>query len=295
MDKHGVVVSRYRKHTSVEDENGLAVLCQSSRRLRPLVGDRVDFELQRDGSGLLKAIQPRQTVLTRVAANGSQEVVAANLTQLIVVIAPEPAVDWWLLDRYLTAAELMPVKAHILFNKMDLVDAPPPTLHDYEEIGYNAQGTSTVDGTGLGVLEQLLSGEVSALVGQSGVGKSSLINALLGEPVLTTRRLSRKGKHGRHTTTTSTLHRLAKGGALIDSPGVRDYAPYIDDERLVDRGYREFRPWLGQCRFADCQHLAEPGCAIKDATTAGHILKRRYESYVRLHALVAALRAKREG
>jgi ribosome biogenesis GTPase len=247
-----------------------------------------------DDTGTIERIHTRKTTLTRVDSRGRRELVAANVTQLIVVIAPEPSADWLLLDRFLVAAELMRIKATIMLNKIDLGCSLPDELGAYAGIGYAYHTSSARDVSGLDDLQAVAKAELSALVGQSGVGKSSIINALLADTVLSTAELSRKGRQGRHTTTTATLHHLPAGGDLIDSPGVRKYSPYIEHENEVARGFREFREFLGQCRFTNCRHLAEPGCAIKRATHDGRVTPRRYESYVKLFGLVADLRARRE-
>src|SRR5690606_10721674 len=145
-------------------------------------------------------------------------------------------------------------------------------------------------GRGLDGLADALQQDRSALVGQSGVGKSSLLNALLGDLVQDTGELTGKGGQGRHTTSSAVLHRLANGAELVDSPGVRAYAPYIEDPARLQHGFREFRELIGLCRFDNCRHLAEPDCAVKAAVDRGEICRRRYESYVRLHELVIALR-----
>ena len=150
--------------------------------------------------------------------------------------------------------------------------------------------TSAVDKTGLGRLERLLGGERSALIGQSGVGKSSLVNALLGEDVQRVGRLSGKLLQGRHTTTTSALHRHPDGGEIIDSPGVRNYTPFIDRPGDVQSGFREFAGRRDGCRFDDCTHRAEPDCAIKAALHDGAINPGRYENYGRLYELTASAR-----
>ena len=260
------------------------------RRLRPVVGDSVEWRRERDGTCVVRAVLPRASTLRRTDSRGRPEAVAANLSQLIVVLAPHPEPDWFLLDRYLCAAELAGLKAAVAYNKMDLVDAVPKTLRVYRAIGYSVVQTSAVDRTGLDGLEQLLGGERSALIGQSGVGKSSLFNELLGGDVQRVGRLSGKLLQGRHTTTTSVLHRHPGGGEIIDSPGVRNFAPFIERPADVQFGFREFVSRRDACRFDDCTHRAEPDCAIKAALEDGAIDRGRYENYVKLHELTASAR-----
>jgi ribosome biogenesis GTPase / thiamine phosphate phosphatase len=292
MNETGVVIARHRRHAEVELGDGNTALCAlGSRRQQPVVGDVVDVERTHDGRRIVVSIKPRRTVLTRVDTRGRQQPVAANLTQLVVVVAAEPKVDWVVLDHYLAAAELAGLRPLILFNKIDLVVTLPREFEAYDDVAdvIAVSAKRSLAET----LEHELSHQRSALVGQSGVGKSSLINALLGADVQQIGDLTNKAKQGRHTTTSATLFRLRGGGELIDSPGVRSYAPYIEHEREVAHGYREFRPFLGHCRFDDCRHLAEPGCAVKEAVERGVIASLRYDSYVKLCALVEALRNKR--
>lgn len=296
MPERGLVVARHRRHVTVEDASRQWHRCSlRSPRLRPLVGDEVDWERQADGTGLVTAVAARRTVLSRIDSRGRREPVAANLTQLLVVAAPAPSPDWTLLDRYLVAAELTPVKAVIVFNKCDLVSAEPGELQDLREIGYPVCLSSALQGDGLDDVAKIMEGERGAVVGQSGTGKSSLINALLGERLQAVGALTAKGAHGRHTTSAATLYRLANGGEFIDSPGVRNFAPYIESTAELQLGFREFHPHLGRCRFDNCRHQAEPDCAIKAALAEGKIALRRYESYTNLCELVEALQSRQPG
>jgi ribosome biogenesis GTPase len=290
MDESGLVVARYRRHVTVEDRHGRRCLCQiQRRRLQPFVGDRVRWRREPGDEGTVTSVEPRRSVLERIDKRGRPEIVAANLSQLIVVLAPVPAPDWLVLDRYLCAAEVAGIRGLVAFNKQDLGEPLPEALSTYSRIGYPVYLTSAVERRGLRELAAEMRGERSSMVGQSGVGKSALINALLGKSAQPTGELSAKGSHGRHTTTTATLYRLPDGGELIDSPGVRDFAPYLADPRQLERGFREFLPYLGTCRFDDCRHLAEPGCAIKAAVKAGTIAGRRYASFEALWRLADSL------
>ena len=294
MSEPGLVIARHRRHAEVELPDRGILLCNlSSRQQRPVVGDTVEVDRTADGAGIVTAVRPRRTLLTRVDARGRQQPVAANLTQLVVVVAAEPRVDWLVLDHYLAAAELSSLGSLVLFNKVDLVDALPNEFQAYRNV-VDVLAVSTKRALPP-ELARRLSDARSALVGQSGVGKSSLINALLGDEVQDVRALSSKAKQGTHTTTSATLFRLRSGGELVDSPGVRSYAPYIEHERDVARGYREFAPFIDQCRFDDCMHLAEPGCAVKQALSQDRIAALRCESYTKLCALVASLRTRRSG
>lgn len=258
--------------------------------MQALVGDIVAWQRQPDGTFIVEQVMERNTTLTRSNARGEREALAANVTQLLIVVAAEPTPDWFMLDRYLVATELMDIDALIVFNKIDLVERLPAELEIYRSVGYTVLATSSKRAQGIPEFRAAMCDERSAVVGQSGVGKSSLINALLGQEAQTVGSLSDKGKQGRHTTSSSTLYRLPGGAELIDSPGVRGFAPYLESPEDVVHGFREFRPWLDRCRFDDCRHDAEPDCAIKAAVAQGDIDTRRYASYLRLREVLAALR-----
>ena len=294
MTRLALVVARHRRHVVIEADDGSSQICHSaSRSIRPLVGDNVQWEREGDGTGIVTGIEPRSTVLTRVDSRGRGQPIAANLTQLVVVIAAEPEIDWLVLDHYLVAAELSRLKPLIVFNKTDIEPGPPDELAIYEAIA-PIFAISTYENQIQPEMLDRLRGERSVLVGQSGVGKSSLLNALLGESIQPVGELSEKIRQGRHTTTGTALYRLDNGAELIDSPGVRRYAPFIEHERDVAHGFREFIEYIAQCRFADCSHFAEPDCAVKAAVSAGRIAQRRYDNYRNLYELVAQLRARRE-
>lgn len=255
----------------------------------PLVGDRVLWR-ENGGTSVVTAVLERASTLTRIDARGRREDVAANVDRLIVVAAAEPRTDTFLLDRYLAGAELLELGGVVVFNKMDLAVQAPAFLRIYASIGYPVHCVSARERTGLEELAALMRGHVGAMVGQSGAGKSSLLNALLGENAQAVGTLSQKGGQGRHTTTAAQLYRLPGGGRLIDSPGVRHYAPFIAQLADVQRGFRELRPLLGRCRFDNCLHLAEPDCAVKAAVAAGKIDAGRYDSYVKMCEQMRALR-----
>lgn len=283
VKRQGLVVARHRRHVLVEDNDGTRHLCKPGRRgIEPLVADDVIWRAEADGSGVIEKVLERRTTLTRIDSRGRRELVAANPTRLIAVAAVEPPPDWLVVDRYLVAGELAKMSAVVVLNKCDLGAERPRHIECYRRAGYAVHLVSTKTSEGLDDLAAELVGERSVMVGQSGVGKSSLLNALLGESVQATGELTGKGGQGRHTTSNMTLHRLPKGGELIDSPGVRSYSPYIEDATDLQHGFREIRAHLGQCRFDNCRHAAEPGCAVKLAVDAGRVCRRRHESYLRL-------------
>lgn len=294
MTESGLVVARFKRHALVEGAGGTRHLCQlQSRGLRPVVGDEVRWSREEPDAGTLESVEPRASTLRRISKRGRPETVAANLSQLLIVLAESPAPDWFLLDRYLSAGELADLKNTIVFNKVDLADSLPSALSIYEALGYPVAVVSALKRIGLTPLQAALAGERSAMIGQSGVGKSSLINALMGDALQKVGALSAKVGQGRHTTTTAVLHRLPGGGELIDSPGVRDYAPFIEQTKDVQRGFRELVARSPDCRFDDCTHLVEPECAVKAALSHGEISSQRYESYKRLYELTETFLSRR--
>ncbi|MDJ0740196.1 MAG: small ribosomal subunit biogenesis GTPase RsgA [Gammaproteobacteria bacterium] len=247
-------------------------------------GDRVLWQRTADGEGIVVALLARQTALTRPDYAGHDKAIAANITQLVVVLAPRPEPTGYLLDQYLVAAERIGVTGLICLNKADLLDTAArddfaARFAPYAAIGYPVIEISAKTEHGIDPLRARLRGQTSILVGQSGVGKSSLVNALLPRSNITEGRLSEATGLGRHTTSAATLYTLSSGGELIDSPGVRSFRLGALTRDELEQGFREFRPYLGQCRFHNCTHRAEPGCAIRDAAQRGDIVPARLDSY----------------
>lgn len=290
-DRRGLVVARHRREVIVEDAAGESWQgLVGGRHMRPLTGDEVLFRVEPDGTAIVETVLPRRSVLERIDSRGRPEGIAANVSLLAIVVASQPTPDWQLVDRYLVAAALMQIDAALVINKFDLgVQALDPALGAYAKLGFALCRTSVVDGRGLQELAQLLVRHRGVLLGQSGVGKSSLLNALLAVEAQSVRSLSRRRLLGRHTTSAAALHRLPGGGELIDSPGVRRYAPVIGDPSALPRGFVEFRPWLDHCRFNDCRHLGDLGCAVQAAVERGEIDPRRYSSYVALRSVLERL------
>jgi ribosome biogenesis GTPase len=259
------------------------------KKLRPVCGDRVVAEtIDNEGDWLITEILPRENQLSRPNMRGKVEILAANVDLLLVVAAAVPDPDWFIVDRYLAAAESMRASAAVIFNKTD-VAAADANFHDYGEIGYDTMTCSAESGDNIESIRTFLGQRTAIIVGQSGVGKSSIINALLGDDTLRTASISSKTQEGKHTTVNSEMLDIPGGARIIDSPGVRDYAPAFNDMSQVMQGFREMESARQDCRFANCQHLREPACAVKDGVESGHISARRYESYRRLLALTDKL------
>lgn len=260
------------------------------KRLKPVCGDEIEVQpIDNESDWLITRIHERRNELTRPNIRGQVEVLAANLDYLLVVAAAEPKPDWFIVDRYLCAAEIMGIDAGVVYNKMDLVPAPVDELTTYASIGYDIVSCSAETGDNVGAFTDLLRGRRAIIVGQSGVGKSSIINSLLGDEVQRTAGISGKTREGRHTTVNSAMIPVPQGGWIIDSPGVRDYAPALASSVMASQGFREIRNAAEECRFANCRHLREPGCAVKARCETEAISPRRYESYKRMVNLTEQL------
>ncbi len=258
---------------------------------RPYCGDRV-MTARADGDSLVvETILPRKNYFVRTDDRLRQHIIAANLDQAVIVVATRPLPSLDLMERYLLAVHSLGIKPVIVYNKAELEVAADETANgiavlahmpEYEALGYTVVRTSCKTDPGIADLRPVLKDQTSILVGQSGVGKSSLINQLIPDLQIQTGKLSDATGKGAHTTTTTKLYHLADGGQLIDSPGVWEYGIWKLQKDELAAGFIEFDAWLGQCRFNNCLHASEPGCAVKKAVADGLIRDWRYQSYLRL-------------
>jgi ribosome biogenesis GTPase len=263
------------------------------RRLQVVCGDQVTCEIDaHHDEAHVTAVLPRDSCLYRTNLRADEEAVVANLTLMLVTLAPVPAPDLFVIDRYLAAAASAGIRSSLVLNKCELPWPQPlaQELAAYAAVGYAHLAVSAKADAGMQALRSACAGDIAVFVGQSGVGKSSLISCLVPEAQIRTGDLMRS-QEGTHTTTASRLYDLAGGGHLIDSPGVRDFAPALSRLEPTSLGFLEVAQRAPRCRFDDCRHLKEPACAVRAASEAGEISPRRYESYRRLRRLFETLGA----
>jgi len=279
-------------HSTVEGPDGRTWSCATRRLLKTLstdqrhvvaAGDRVMFRPV-GNEGIIERVEPRRGVLSRTS-RGRQHVVVANVDQMLIVAsAAEPDLKPHLIDRFLITAEKNRIRPVICINKVDLVDraALQPTLGVFGQMGYEVLQLSATTGLNIDRLRALLVGRESVVAGQSGVGKSSLLNSVDPDLKLKTREVSRENEKGKHTTTTAVLIPLACGGYVVDTPGIRQFQLWDVIPEEVAGFFRDIRPLVDQCEYPDCTHTHEESCAVKDAVADGRLDGRRYESYCHL-------------
>jgi len=279
----GQVIAAYGRHCLVETGDGRQYACfPRGKRSTVACGDRVMFARTADEQGVIEAVDPRSTLFSRSAAH-RQKLIAANVSQLAIVVAAEPSFSEELINRCLVAAEYQNMHALILLNKCDLKEAAKAALarlEPYAQAGYRVVQLSALEGAE--ALRPLLARRSTVLVGQSGMGKSTIINALLPDACVATREISHFLASGRHTTTQARLYRLDADSTLIDCPGLQEFGLHHLSPQDIEAGFVEFSSFLGHCRFQNCRHLSEPGCALTQAALEGAIHPRRLEMFRRI-------------
>lgn len=287
-EQTGRIIAHYGANLDVEDSQGHVHHCLIRANLPNLVcGDRVIWQATGQDLGIITSLVPRTSLLSRHGYHNHPKPVAANIDQILVVAAPVPQLDEDLINQYLVAAELTGIRPTLVINKTDLLSAMEKNtlasqLAVYQHIGYTIIFASTRQRDGLSQILNCLQDNTSIFVGQSGVGKSSLINTLVPDADIRVGELSEATGLGRHTTSVTVLYHLPGGGDIIDSPGVRQFGLGPVSREHLAQGFVEFQGFIGQCKFKDCTHQHEPDCAIKDAVDQGKISRQRYESFLRL-------------
>lgn len=257
------------------------------------VGDDVKVRLVSDTEGVIEEILPRRSWISRTIESRAyqEQVIATNIDQVLIILsARHPAFKSGLMDRYLVIAERNRLKARICINKIDLASPKEfaPYREYYQKLGYPVLLTSAVSGKGLSALKKILKNSVTALVGHSGVGKSSLIKAIEPELDIKVTAISKKFRKGQHTTSSVQLFPLSFGGYVVDTPGIRELGFWDIYKRDLQNYFVEFRQLASTCQFADCQHLQEPGCAVKAAVEKGEIFRERYLNYLNIYTSLRA-------
>jgi ribosome biogenesis GTPase len=282
----GIVIAAHGRHYLVQTDTAKLHCVTRGKKSDIATGDIVNLKQTSPDQGVIESFAERKTLLYR-SDQYKSKLLAANVTQLFIVVATEPGFSDDLVSRSLIAAEAAGITVHLLLNKIDLADLLPKTrerLQLYENLGYAVHevSTRTRPEETRAILDPLLQGQSTILIGQSGMGKSSLINLLVPDADIATREISAALDSGKHTTTFTRLYTIAPGASIIDSPGFQEFGLYHLSEGMLERAFREFVPHLGHCRFYNCHHLNEPGCAVLNAVESGAISQMRHDLYRQL-------------
>jgi len=286
MKQTGVIIAAHGRHY-LADANGMHLQCVTrGKKTNVAVGDLVDLTLTSANQAVIDRIQERKTLLYR-SDQYKSKLLAANVTQLFIVVATEPSFADDLVSRALVAAEAAGIEAHLILNKVDVTDSlerARERLKVYSAMDYPVHEVSATaqPEAAVATLMPLLENQSSILIGQSGMGKSSLINLLVPDADIATREISEALDTGKHTTTFTRLYHLGESANVIDSPGFQEFGLYHLSEGMLERAFRDFAPYLGGCKFYNCRHLSEPQCAILDAVEQGKIARMRHTLYGQL-------------
>lgn len=291
----GTVLRSGGLHSTVRADDGEIYQCATRRILKTLAtdqrhvvaaGDRVLFKPERNNEGIIERVEPRHGVLCRTS-RGRQHVLVANVDQLLIISsAAEPTIKPHLIDRFLVTAEKWEIAPVICINKIDLIKPADlqPLTGVYTRMGYRVVHLSVKDSIGIEVIRDIVRGRQSVVMGQSGVGKSSLLNAIEPELQLRVNAVSHETQKGKHTTTAAQLVPLDMGGYIVDTPGIRQFQLWDVIPEEVVGFFRDLRPYVSLCQFPDCTHTHEANCAVKNAVADGGLDARRYESYCQMFA-----------
>ena len=291
------VISHHGRQLFAETKKFEKIKCKIRQNLGDIAcGDYVLVQQAHTATGesqnVVVAVKERTNLLVKTGFAGAVKPVAANIGQLVIVTSLKPKPNPYLVDRYLTAAENLPAKALIIINKVDLLDVETKRIREdltalYQDIGYDVISSSVKQNIGLEEISEALSNTTSILVGLSGVGKSSIVKAILPKEEITKEKIkigetSTTTGEGKHTTTVSALYHLKDNGIIIDSPGVRDFTPINKSLNEITNGFIDVRRFNGACKFTNCSHTNEPGCAMKQAVSDGKLNEQRFNNYLRL-------------
>ena len=266
----------------IDSDNQTHKFMLKNSKTKLYVGDCIETNEILDEVTLIDKPKKRINVVERFDKLGKKQIVAANVTQLLIVIAPEPEPNFLLLDKLLLVSELMKNQASIIYNKNDLSHLEDNRILKYQKLGYKLINMSAKTNNNFDALNDQLMSQTSFLVGQSGVGKSTITNMLLNNQKLKTKALSSKTNKGRHTTSTTSLYQINSKSYLIDTPGVENLHPAIENSQDIQLGFKEIKMHLGNCKYRDCIHISEPFCSIKDHVSKNEIETSRYENYKKL-------------
>lgn len=281
---NAIVITHFGNEVLIQNLDGERLRAVPRQNLPALAtGDRIHYETGDTGHAIIDAVATRHGILSRITKN-QEKLIAVNIDKVLIVSAAKPAFKTGLIDRYLVACELAYLTATIVFNKIDLLDiaelqSVKETLTLYRDIGYPVLYVSAKTSSGIPELFHTLNACTSVLVGHSAVGKSSLIKALIPDAAPKIGHISQASNKGQHTTTHTELYRLSNEGMIIDSPGIREFGLKQMTPQLLAQGFREFIPYIEHCKFRDCTHTNEPGCAILQAVADGKVSKVRLGSY----------------